>query len=214
MKKEQILQLIEAAILEGKDTINITEVPFKEALEMCEEPEEVNNKETKEDKKYEFTGETVAHYGRTLHRIRRIEDGLVGGFIEKEDNLSHEGDCFVFGNARVFGRAWVGWDAKVSGNAKVFGDAQVYGNAEVSGNAEVCDNAEVLENAKVYGNAWVCSSAGVFGNAKVYGNAGIHGNVWVHGKAQVYGRAEVYGDATVRGEAAISEGIIPSGIHR
>jgi len=42
MKKEQILQLIGDAILEGKDTIDITGVPFKEALEMCEESKEGN----------------------------------------------------------------------------------------------------------------------------------------------------------------------------
>ena len=42
-------------------------------------------------KKYEFTGKTKNYKGRLLHRIRRISDGLVGGWIEKEENLSHEG---------------------------------------------------------------------------------------------------------------------------
>ena len=31
-------------------------------------------------KKYEFTGETKEHNGYTLHRIRRLSDGLVGGW--------------------------------------------------------------------------------------------------------------------------------------
>ena len=38
-------------------------------------------------KKYEFTGETKEVFGRTLHRIKRLSDGLVGGWIESEDNL-------------------------------------------------------------------------------------------------------------------------------
>lgn len=33
------------------------------------------------NKKYEFTGETKQYFGKTLHRIRRIRDSLVGGWI-------------------------------------------------------------------------------------------------------------------------------------
>lgn len=58
-------------------------------------------------KKYEFTGQTINHLGRELKQIKRIRDGFVGGYIESERNLSHNGDCFVFGNAKVFGDAKV-----------------------------------------------------------------------------------------------------------
>ncbi len=104
--------------------------------------------------KYKFTGETKEFCGMTLNRIQRISDGLIGGWIEREENLSQDGDCFVCGNA------WVGGNAWVYGNARVSDDARVYGNAWVGGNARVSDDA------RVYGNAWV------YGNAAVYkGNA-------------------------------------------
>ena len=74
-------------------------------------------------KKFEFTGETktISLFFRTatLHRIRAVaEFGLVkvgdlGGWIEKEENLSHEG------------KAWVCGDAEVWGNAKVFSASHV-----------------------------------------------------------------------------------------
>lgn len=89
-------------------------------------------------KKYEFTGEEMKLNGVTLHRIRRISDGEIGGWIESEDNLSHEGAAWVSGeacisgNARVYGDAWVSGNARVSGNAQVYGDARVYDNARVS----------------------------------------------------------------------------------
>ena len=73
-------------------------------------------------KKYEFTGEVKLFLGRTLHQIKavvsfgEVEQGEVGGWIEKEENLSHEGDAWVYGNARVYG------------NASVYGDAWVYGD--------------------------------------------------------------------------------------
>ena len=80
-------------------------------------------------KKFEFTGETktisLLFRTATLHRIRAVaEFGLVkigdlGGWIEKEENLSHEGKAWVLGNAEVLG------NAKVWGNAEVFSASHV-----------------------------------------------------------------------------------------
>jgi len=78
-------------------------------------------------RKYEFTGEIKVFLNKTLHRIRAVVDfgtvhaGDVGGWIEKEENLNHCGDAWIYGDACVYG------DAKVYGNAKVGGDAKVYG---------------------------------------------------------------------------------------
>ena len=64
-------------------------------------------------KKYEFTGNVKVLYGRTLHQIRAtaafglIKAGEIGGWIEKEENLSHEGNAWVWGNAEVCGDAEV-----------------------------------------------------------------------------------------------------------
>lgn len=72
-------------------------------------------------KKYEFTGETIEVDGGVLHRIRALRDlgdveaGDLGGFVENEDNLSHNGSAKVYGNAKVFGNARVSEDAQVFG---------------------------------------------------------------------------------------------------
>lgn len=58
-------------------------------------------------KKYELTEETFTVFGKTLYRIRAVRDfgsvktGEFGGYIEKEENLSHFGDAWVYGNAKV-----------------------------------------------------------------------------------------------------------------
>ncbi|EHY9927987.1 hypothetical protein K5B75_004600, partial [Salmonella enterica subsp. enterica serovar Ank] len=73
-------------------------------------------------KKYELVTElSKEFFGKTLFRIRAlvsfgcVEKGEIGGWIEKEDNLSHEGEAWVSGEARVYG------EAQVSGEARVFG---------------------------------------------------------------------------------------------
>ena len=89
-------------------------------------------------KKYELTSETKVFLGKTLYRIKalvqfgNVNAGDLGGWIEKEENLSQSGNAWVSGDARVYG------DARVSGNAWVYGNAEVSGDARVYGNAEVC----------------------------------------------------------------------------
>ena len=173
-------------------------------------------------KKYELTEETITLFkDYMLYRIKALRDfggikaGDLGGYIEKERNLSHNGDAWlyedamVYGDAQVYGNARVYGEAEVYGEARIYGEAEVYGNAHVFGNAHVCDNAEVDEiaqvcgEAMVYGDALVRGNALVFGNAEVYGNAAIGGNVWVDGNAEVYGNAAIGGNVWVDGNAEV-----------
>ena len=93
-------------------------------------------------KKFELTSETKINiFGKKLFRIKAlisfgsVEEGETGGWVEKEDNLSHSGNAWVFDNAEV------------SDNARVFDNAWVFGNARVSDNARVFGNARVSDNA-------------------------------------------------------------------
>lgn len=106
--------------------------------------------------KYEILKDEFIEFdGRKLYRIRALKDfrdvkkGTVGGYIESEQNLSQEGNAWVYGNA------WVSGDARISDDARVYGNAQVYGNVRVSDDARVYGDAQVYGNAQVSGNAQV-----------------------------------------------------------
>lgn len=71
-------------------------------------------------KKFELTSEfNLNFFGRKFFRIKAlvnierygVKAGDLGGWVEKEDNLSQSGNAWVYGNAEVSG------DAVVSGNA-------------------------------------------------------------------------------------------------
>ena len=101
------------------------------------------------ENKYEFTGETKGG----LKQIRRISDGVIGGWIQSEYNLSQYGNAWVYGYARVHG------------NARVYGYAQVYGNAWVHGNAQVhgvgdCWSVSGLEYLITYTKSDRCLNIG------------------------------------------------------
>lgn len=95
-----------------------------------------------------------------------IKKGDIGGYIQSDDNLSHEGNAWVGGPyGRVFGHA------QVSDNAQVLDDAAVYGYAEVAHDAIVSDHASVYDHALVFENAKVCGDVRVCGQARIRGNA-------------------------------------------
>ena len=81
--------------------------------------------------KFKLTSETTTWLGRTLFRIEALIDfgnvskGDKGGFVEAENNVSQDGNAWVYGDAQVYG------NARVCGNAQVSGDAWVYGDAQV-----------------------------------------------------------------------------------
>ena len=99
------------------------------------------------EKKFELTDKFVINaFGIKLFQIKCTKsfkyanEGDLGGYVEKEDNLSQSGDAWVSGDAQVYGDALVSGDARVYGNARVSGDAWVSGDARVSGNARVENN--------------------------------------------------------------------------
>ena len=59
------------------------------------------------EKKYILTDDVIDFNSHTLHRIKAVRDfdcvkaGDLGGFIESEKNLDHDGDAWVTGNAWV-----------------------------------------------------------------------------------------------------------------
>lgn len=80
-----------------------------------------------ENKKYELVKEdSIVVDGFKLYRIKALKDffvikaGDLGGYVESEDNLSQEGNCWIYD------------DAKVYGGSKVFGNARVAHNATVN----------------------------------------------------------------------------------
>lgn len=123
------------------------------------------NEENKDiNKKYELTDETIKWKGYKLYRIKALKDfgdvkkGDLGGWIRKEQNLTHRGDCWVYNNAKVYG------------NALILRNARIYDNAEVHGSALISDYAKIYKNAKVYDNAIVKDNAIISDYVSLSGN--------------------------------------------
>ena len=190
------------------------------------------NKKEKKNKKFKLTKNEIFYGGKRLFQIQAIRDfknaryeeldidsmyqrtngkygyiheGDLGGYVEKEDNLSQDGNAWVSQNAKVYDNARIFGDAFVAGNANIYGDSQIYDNACVYGDASIFNG-----KSRVCGNAKVKDYAGIQGNVQIYGNALIAGNAvvlgWVDDDVKICGNARVSGDSSIHGEFKLESG--------
>ena len=138
--------------------------------------------ETK-SKKYEFTDETDVIWNTTLHRIRALRDfgsvkaGDLGGFLECEKNLSHEGEW------------WVADHAAVMHSAMVKDDAVVKGNSVVKDCAVVKDNSKI-EYACIYKSSTI-SGCSEIKNGAVITTSGNLSDVYIDGAIVISGTVDM-----------------------
>ena len=154
------------------------------------------------EKKYKFTDETVTFGFVKLHRIEalrsfgNVRKGDKGGFIESEDNLSHEGYSWVYNEAKVCGKA------KVLNNARVHNHAIVGSHAEISNDAIIMGHAFINGLAKIYGYTTIKDYARVGGKVTIGGLSSIRDHAKIYGNAKLEGcsirdHARIYGNAKI-----------------
>ena len=152
----------------------------------------MTKQEDKKMKKYELTNETKQIEGRTLHRIKALIDfgnvktGDLGGFIEKEENLSHSGLCWISDKALVCDNAKISGNAWVRDNAKVSDNAWVCGNTRLLGHAFVCDNSKIWDEVLIGGESVIGGDSLISGKAHISGEILISGNTYISGNAQIF----------------------------
>lgn len=139
-----------------------------------------------------------------LHRIRALRDvgenvhaGDWGGYVQTADNLSQEGDCWIFGDAIACEDALVSQGAQVSEEAVIRGSALVSGTASVSGSAVVEDHAIVMAGT-VEGDCFIS------GNARLCENRQTHFSPLITDRSIVFG--EIFGSVAVYGSSVILPG--------
>ena len=124
------------------------------------------------------------YYAIVLHRIRAlksfndVQKGDLGGYIEQEENLSHDGNC------------WIYYNAIASGDAEVSEDAQIHGGTVVSG------------RVKVYGNTCTYGDVQLRGNARVFGTVKLVNGTIVRDESLIYGKSYIK-DSVICGESHI-----------
>ena len=156
------------------------------------------------DKKYEITDIAHPQYP-WLYRIRALRDirdnvhaGELGGFIQYEDNLSHDGSCWIFDNAAASEEACVSGNAILQDNACATGSASVSGDTLISGSAFLNGNA-IITSGRISGSAYIT------GNAVIRKSSITDCSPLIDGGAYVYG--EVCGKVAIHKNFVVLPGL-------
>lgn len=123
-----------------------------------------------------ISGVYDGYYNRTkyvmLWRIEALRDfgdikkGSIGGCVESEENLSHDGNCWIYNNARAVEHS------KVYEDAKIYDTSGIYGSCNVHGTAIIKDAVMVTSSSDISGTTILIK--GFFDNIKL-----DHG-IWNH----------------------------------
>lgn len=125
--------------------------------------------------KYDITDETKDIGGVTLHRIVALYSfgdvmtGELGGFIEKDSNLSGWDDCWLYNDACAYD------------NAVVSRDAKMYDTATISSSAILTDTVKVFGSCSISGTAIVDTNCRLMGSVQIGGNNHITGDLKLTG---------------------------------
>lgn len=137
-----------------------------------------------------------------------VKEGDLGGYVTGKKILSHEGSCWIGGEAQVVGDVFVIDDAYVGGQAFIRSSlsprvivikdkAKIYDNASIISYTGTSISAVIKDEAEVYGNAVLQSVFEVSGTAKIYGEAFIKENSIIMGNSTIYGNAVLNQDCRV-----------------
>lgn len=143
-----------------------------------------------------------------------IKEGEIGGYVQSEDNLSHDGTCWIAHTAKVFDTAIVKDDAIVQDNAGVFETAQVVTDSVIKGLARIRGSA-IVDSCKIGDKSDVLGSPKIFNvtmhnSARIYGNATVSHTIMsdgamIHGDAQVF-KSVLKDISEIRGNAVVHQG--------
>lgn len=170
---------------------------FKSRIQISQDLNPLINSHTVSKLKYTTLSEGSMLRIIALKDFRDVKTGDLGGLIENLDNLSQDGNCWVYDNAVVRD------NAKIKSNAIIAGDASIHGNASISGDAIIRDRVNVGGNAVVHGNALIYGDVTIYGNCAVYGTATISGatticeNVVIHEDAFISGNIKIHGNSVL-----------------
>lgn len=138
------------------------------------------------NQKYEITDIVHPQYP-WLHRIRALRDvredvhaGDLGGFVQSEENLSQEGQCWVANNAVAAEESYISGDAIMWDYSCARGCAVISGKSRIGGEAIIEDHA-IVTSGYVHGNVHIS------GNAKIFAMLLPAGPHVIMEKASVYG---------------------------
>jgi len=118
-----------------------------------------------------------------------------GGFVNNFDNLSKEGNCWIFANAKVFDNAKVLDNTLMYDNSELHNNSKIFNNAELYHNSKMFDNTKMHDNSKMFDNSEMHNSSNLYNNAIMCNNAIMYDNSIMIDDSKMLDNSRMYGNS-------------------
>ena len=170
-------------------------------------------------RKYELTNITMEFGIKTLYRIRALKDfsdvkrGELGGWVSSENNLSQEGNCWIYDEAKcmdnarmyddscMYGYSEMYDSSRMHGDSKMYNysemhnSSRMYGYSKMYDSSEMHDSSTMYGNSIMYGNSMMCGNSRMFDYSEMFDDSAMYGNSTMNGYSIMFGNSEMYGDS-------------------
>ena len=132
-------------------------------------------------KKYELIKESKTIFkGREVFRVKALKNfgnvkaGDVGGWVCSCNNLSQEGDCWIYDDAKCLDNAKMHNNSRMFNNSVMCDNAEMFNNSRMFNNSVMCDNTIMYDNAIMYNNSKMCDKSVMCDNSRMCDNAEMY----------------------------------------
>ena len=158
-------------------------------------------------RKYELTNISMEFGIKTLYKIRALKNfsdvkkGDLGGWVSSENNLSQEGNCWIYDEAKCMDNARMYDDSCMYNYSEMYDSSRMHGDSKMYDSSEMHDSSTMYGNSIMYGNSMMCGYSKMFDNTEMFDDSAMYEYSVMNGYSIMFGNSELYDDSEMHGRS-------------
>ena len=156
------------------------------------------------NKKYEMTNITMEFEERTLYRIRALKNfrnvkaGDLGGWVSGKHNLSQEGDCWIYDEAKCMDNARMYHNSAMYNNAVMCDFSEMHGCSEMHNYSAMLDNSRMYNCSAMYDNSRMYNDSKMYSNSRMFDNSTMCNKAVMLDNSKMFENSRMYRDSRLK----------------
>ena len=157
-----------------------------------------------ENRKYEMTNITMEFEERTLYRIRALKNfrnvkaGELGGWVSGKHNLSQEGECWIYNEAKCMDNARMYHNSTMYNNSVMCDFSEMHGRSEMHNYSAMYDNSRMYNCSAMYDNSRMYNDSKMYNNSRMFDNSAMYNNAVMLDNSKMFENSRMYRDSRLK----------------
>ena len=157
-----------------------------------------------ENRKYEITDITMEFEERTLYRVRALKNfrnvkaGDLGGWVSGKHNLSQEGECWIYDEAKCMDNARMYHNSAMYNNAVMCDFSEMHGCSEMHNYSAMLDNSRMYNCSAMYDNSRMYNDSKMYSNSRMFDNSAMYNNAVMLDNSKMFENSRMYRDSRLK----------------